>query len=185
MGNPIKGLIQSTYRKLNRRLAVRKNVTYAPDFRIGAGGLVMAPDQLIIGPRVVIGSNAWIACNGSIGEGVLISSYVGIVGKYDHDSKDLGRYISESRWLYDADAPPRDARHAVHIEDDVWIGFGVTILSGVRIGRGAIVAAGAIVVRDVEPYTVVAGNPAHEKARRLSNDEITRHEQMLNDRRGR
>lgn len=179
MANPIKALVQSAYRKLNRRLAVRKNVNYAPDLRIGAGSLIMAPDELVIGPRVVIGSNAWIACNGSIGEGVLISSYVGIVGKYDHDSRDFGRYISESQWLYDADAPPRDARHAVHIEDDVWIGFGVTILSGVRIGRGAIIAAGAVVVKDVQPYSIVAGNPAHEKARRLSDEEIVRHEQML------
>ena len=183
MANPIKGLIQTAYRRLNRRLAVRKNVIYPSDFRIGAGSLVMAPDQLVIGPRVVVGSNAWIACNGSIGEGVLISSYVGIVGKYDHDSKDMGRYISESRWLYDADPPPRDARHAVHIEDDVWIGFGVTILSGVRIGRGAIVAAGAVVVKDVEPYAIVAGNPAKYISSRMLETEISGHEAALKARR--
>ena len=47
------------------------------------------------------------------------------------------------------------------IEDDVWIGFGATILKGVRIGRGAIIGAKSVVTHDVEPYTVVAGNPAH------------------------
>ncbi len=48
----------------------------------------------------------------------------------------------------------------VVIEDDVWIGAHVFIKGGVRIGRGAVVAAGAVVTRDVEPYAVVAGVPA-------------------------
>ena len=46
------------------------------------------------------------------------------------------------------------------VEDDVWIGYGATILSGVRIGQGAIVAAGAVVTKDVPPYAVVGGVPA-------------------------
>jgi len=46
------------------------------------------------------------------------------------------------------------------IDDDVWIGFGATILSGVHIGQGAIVAAGAVVSNDVPPYAVVGGVPA-------------------------
>lgn len=46
------------------------------------------------------------------------------------------------------------------IEDDVWIGANVTILPGVRLGKGSIVAAGAVVSKDVQPYTVVGGVPA-------------------------
>ena len=46
------------------------------------------------------------------------------------------------------------------IEDDVWIGTRVTILSGVRIGQGAIIAAGAVVNKDVPPYAIVGGIPA-------------------------
>lgn len=46
------------------------------------------------------------------------------------------------------------------IEDDVWLGASVTILPGVKVGRGAIVGAGAVVTKDVAPYTVVAGIPA-------------------------
>lgn len=46
------------------------------------------------------------------------------------------------------------------IEDDVWIGYRSTILSGVRIGQGAIVAAGAVVTKDVPPYAIVGGVPA-------------------------
>lgn len=46
------------------------------------------------------------------------------------------------------------------IEDDVWIGYGATIMSGVHIGRGAVIAAGALVTKDVAPYAIVGGIPA-------------------------
>ena len=61
--------------------------------------------------------------------------------------------------------------HRVHIGHDVWIGHGAIVLPGRRIGNGAVVAAGAIVTRDVPPYTIVAGNPARPVRRRFS-DEI-------------
>jgi maltose O-acetyltransferase len=48
----------------------------------------------------------------------------------------------------------------ITIEDDVWIGGGVIVLPGVTIGKGATVGAGSVVTKNVEPYTVVAGNPA-------------------------
>ena len=57
----------------------------------------------------------------------------------------------------------------VIIEDNVWIGDKATILSGVKIGKGAIVAANAVVTKDVPAYSVVAGNPA--KIIRKVNDE--------------
>lgn len=49
----------------------------------------------------------------------------------------------------------------VRLGDDVWVGSGAILLPGVTVGDGAIVAAGAVVTRDVEPRTVVGGNPAH------------------------
>jgi maltose O-acetyltransferase len=48
----------------------------------------------------------------------------------------------------------------IKIEDDVWVGFQAIILPGVTIGRGSIVGAGAVVTKDVPPYTVVVGVPA-------------------------
>ncbi len=48
----------------------------------------------------------------------------------------------------------------IRLDDDVWIGYGVTILSGVHIGQGAVVAAGAVVSKDVPPYAIVGGVPA-------------------------
>ena len=58
------------------------------------------------------------------------------------------------------------------VEDDVWIGCNCTILSGVRIGRGAVIAAGAVVTKDVAPYSIVGGNPAKHIKYRFSSDVI-------------
>lgn len=46
------------------------------------------------------------------------------------------------------------------VDDDVWLGYGVTIMSNVHIGQGAVVAAGAVVTKDVPPYAIVGGVPA-------------------------
>jgi len=50
--------------------------------------------------------------------------------------------------------------HHATLEDDVWLGAGVTVLGGVTIGQGSIVAAGAVVAKDVAPYTIAGGVPA-------------------------
>lgn len=51
---------------------------------------------------------------------------------------------------------------AVRIEEDVWLGSNVTIVPGVTIGKGSIVAAGSVVIKNVEPMSIVAGNPARK-----------------------
>ena len=58
------------------------------------------------------------------------------------------------------------------VGDDVWIGYGSIILSGVKIGQGAVVAAGAVVTKDVPPYAIVGGNPARIIKYRFSEDII-------------
>ena len=50
----------------------------------------------------------------------------------------------------------------VKIEDDCWIGAGAIILNGITIGKGSVVGAGAVVTKDIEPYTIVGGNPARK-----------------------
>lgn len=57
----------------------------------------------------------------------------------------------------------------ITIDDFAWIGMNATILPGVRVGEGAVVAAGAVVIKDVAPYTVVGGNPAHQISQRCRN----------------
>lgn len=56
--------------------------------------------------------------------------------------------------------PESTSKGPIIIEDDVWIGFGCIILSGVHIGKGAIIGAGSVVTKDIQPYSIVAGTPA-------------------------
>lgn len=62
---------------------------------------------------------------------------------------------------------PASKGHVV-IENDVWIGRGCTIMSGLTIGSGSVIAAQSVVVKDVDPYTIVGGNPAKAIKQRFS-----------------
>lgn len=63
-------------------------------------------------------------------------------------------------------------KQAITIGNDVWVGINVTILSGVTVGDGAVIGAGSVVVKDVEPYSVVAGNPARVIRKRFDDETI-------------
>ena len=62
----------------------------------------------------------------------------------------------------------------INIGNDVWIGYNATIMAGVTIGDGAIIATNSTVIHDVEPYSIVGGNPAKEIKKRFSDKEITK-----------
>src|SRR5690606_1472373 len=81
----------------------------------------------------------------SIGENVRIAPYTIILDSDFHDVKD-----------HFSDGPA----YPVYIEDNVWIATRATILKGVRIGEGSVVAAGAVVTKDIPPYSIAAGIPA-------------------------
>ena len=92
--------------------------------------------------------------------GVRIDSAVGVtVGPATMIA--AGAYLTDADWhgLYDRTALIGEAR-PVELAENVWIGDGATVCKGVRIGANAIVAAGAVVARDVPADVVVAGNPA-------------------------
>lgn len=167
------------YHKYNRFVAMRANVTVGLRFIVGPHSYLRAPDHMQIGHDANFGRNFFLACNGSIGSGVLISSYVAIVGRYDHDMAARGVYISQAPWIYSPDARQRDERDSIEIGDDVWIGYGCIILSGIKIGRGAVIGAGSIVTKDVSPYSIVAGNPASMRGSRFTAQEIEEHEKLL------
>jgi len=100
----------------------------------------------------------------SIGEGSVINHGCLL---YTTGGLTIGRQVSVSAgvWLvtgsHDINAPDfRAAFHPIVIEDYAWIGARATILAGTRIGEGAVVMAGAVVARDVAPYTIVGGVPA-------------------------
>ena len=63
---------------------------------------------------------------------------------------------------------------SIYIGSDVWLGLDVTIMSGITIGHGAVVGANSVVSRNIEPYTIAAGNPARSIKTRFSSDIIKR-----------
>ena len=86
----------------------------------------------------------------TIGNRVLIGANVMIIDSNEHPLEPENRRYSQEG----IQAAP------IVIEDDVFIGTGAIILKGVTIGQGSVVGAGSVVIRDVPPYSVVAGNPA-------------------------
>ncbi|MFM6206979.1 acyltransferase [Planktothrix sp.] len=123
--------------------------------------------KIEIGKNCYIGEGTRIRSGNSIkiGNEVLISDKVNI---YDTDSHSLNYVLRHKEFVEVAilnnltiDAKELDIKSApVVIEDQVRIGFNVAILKGVTIGKGSIIEAGSVVTKDVEPFTVVAGNPA-------------------------
>ena len=136
------------------------------DYSCLRGELVtMTPEATIrIGTHCFVGpgSRIWAQREVAIGDHVLISHLVDIHDSSSHAS-DAAARRQDGINLFERDRPvdwtPIPCA-PVTIEDDAWIGFKSSILKGVTIGRGAIVAAGSMVTRDVPAFTVVAGNPA-------------------------
>ena len=77
----------------------------------------------------------------------------------EHDMKHISMYPFKTMMGFNGN--DATAKGDIVLEDDVWIGCNAVILSGVHIGQGAVVAAGAVVTKDIPAYAVVAGNPAH------------------------
>ena len=109
-------------------------------------------------PKIIIGEGTWIGKHSSIaaidcvkiGRRILFAGYVHITD-HSHGYEDITKPIGPQ---------PLISKGPVIIDDDCWLGFSCEILSGVHIGKHSIVAARAVVTKDVPPYSIVAGNPA-------------------------
>ena len=118
------------------------NVEHGADFGFGSA--------ITIGENSGLGVDCWIRGTVYIGRDVMMAPFVVIYARdHIHERTDIPM-------MQQGMAEPAP----VVIEDDVWIACRAIILKGVRIGKGAIVAAGAVVTKDVPPYTMVGGNPA-------------------------
>lgn len=105
-----------------------------------------------IGKNCTINSFSFIAAGEKdliIGDDVLIGPFVSIHGSNYNYTKKNERIISQGK-----------TQKGVRIGDDVWIGSHAVILDGVRIGKGTVIGAGAVVNRDIPPYSVAVGVPA-------------------------
>lgn len=109
-------------------------------------------------PKITIGDGCWIGIRNSfacidrieIGNNVLFAGYVHVTD-HSHGYEEIDIPIKIQKLI---------SKGPVVIEDQCWLGFGCEILSGVHVGRHSIVAARAVVTKDVPPYSIVAGNPA-------------------------
>jgi acetyltransferase-like isoleucine patch superfamily enzyme len=126
--------------------------------------------HVIIGNDVGLGKNCTIQCDLEIGNKVLIAGAVAFVGSDDHVYNRIGTPM----W----DSGRGDARTTI-VEDDVWIGWGSIILSGARIGRGSIIAAGSVVVGEVAPYSIMIPQKAKLLRSRFSPEESAAHDETL------
>lgn len=133
-------------------------IELADDVRIREGAWIQATSRLdqpgiglrigegtYIGPRCLLGAGGGI----EIGRRVTFGAGVHLLAE-DHEFRDASRPIQDQGVT----------RAGIVVEDDVWIGNNVIVLDGVRLGRGAVVGAGAVVTRDVPERAIAAGNPA-------------------------
>ena len=138
-----------------------------PGFHAGRGVVLWAKSQLTIGENCYIGRESQIECDAEIGHHVIMANRVAFVGRYDHNYQQVGTPTRLAKEIRDDDYDWKGLGLKVTVGDDVWIGYGATILSGVMIGEGSIVASGSVVTKDVPPYVVVGGNPARQIAERF------------------
>lgn len=129
-----------------------------------------------VGDYVSIGSGALLLCAKSkiiIGNKVLFGPKVTIIGGR-HNTSVVGRY------MYDVHEKRPDDDLGVIFEDDIWVGSCAIVLRGVKVGRGSIIAAGALVNKAVPAYTVVGGVPAKKISMRFDDiDTVIKHEEAL------
>jgi virginiamycin A acetyltransferase len=126
-----------------------KNVKYHFDF---------TGDKLIIGKFCMIASDVIFIMNGANHLTDAITTYpFAIFGNGWEDAMEGKNYPSKGN---------------IVVGNDVWIGYNATIMAGVNIGDGAIIGTNSVVTKDVEPYSIVGGNPAKLIKKRFSEDEI-------------
>ena len=134
-------------------------------------------ETITVGDNVTLGSSPTLLATRStirIGSNVMFGPGVTIRGgnhRFDIVGVAMGSVTDDMK-------RPNDDLGVV-IEDDVWVGGNATILAGVVIGRGSVIGASAVVTRNVPPYSVAVGNPAHVVKERFGVEEIIEHENIL------
>ncbi len=137
-----------------------KHYSFGRNFHAGRNVVLWARNSITIGDNCYIGRNSQIECNVKIGNDVLIANNVAFVGRYDHHYQQIGTSIRFASQVRDSDYSWLEEDRVTVVEDDVWLGYGVIVLSGVTLRTGSIIAAGSVVTKDVEAYSIYAGCPA-------------------------
>lgn len=147
----------------NNRIYIGDGVALEKSVTIGA----LEDTRIYIDERTFIGPHICIAGPGNItiGKNCLIASHTGIFAN-NHIFDDPTRMI----------VAQGVTRKGIVIEDDCWLGHRVTVLDGVTIGKGSVIGAGAVVTKDIPPYSVAVGIPARViKSRRSTESSLLAH----------
>lgn len=126
-------------------------VKYQGFVRVMGGTHFAQHMDVVIGNNVQFGNGCNVASNVHFGNNVLMAGNVQFVGRHDHSFSTPGVTIWDGE---------RGENGTTLVEDDVWLGASVIVISGVTIGRGSIVAAGSVVTGDIPPCEIWAGVPA-------------------------
>ena len=124
--------------------------------QVGRNAVIGVPIKIARGREIQIGNNFFCGYGCHLGapmiieDNVMFAPNVAVVGG-DHKIDNCSININQSG---------RDEFKTVKISEGAWVGYGATILHGVEIGRGAVVAAGSVITNDVPDFGIVAGNPA-------------------------
>lgn len=147
--------LPQSYSKINKishclRAASAKLIFNSCGKNVAIGRKAIISKNISIGNRSGIGEKCEVLGTCTIGDNVLMAPEC-IVYTTNHNFMDRNKLIIEQGIT---------AEFPVTIGNDVWIGRRVIILPGVKIGNGAVIAAGSVVTKDVPPYTLVGGNPS-------------------------
>jgi acetyltransferase-like isoleucine patch superfamily enzyme len=153
-----KAIINNISNKRDNILIGTKTIVDGELLIFKSGGKIEIGDYCYIG----LGSKIWSGESVTLGNFVFISHNVNIFDTNSHMMNSFER-AKAFKQLIDEGCPPLNEiiiTSPIIIEDYVWINFNAIILKGIKIGKGAIIAAGAVVTKDVPEYAIVAGNPA-------------------------
>jgi chloramphenicol O-acetyltransferase type B len=122
-----------------------------------------AKRDIVVGNNVQFGRGTWVSTDVHFGNHILIAGRVSFVGKNDHVLGIPGKTLWES---------PRGIDDLIIVNDDVWIGTNSIIIAGVSIGKGAIIAAGSVVNKNVPECEIWGGVPAKKLKDRFESKEL-------------
>lgn len=139
------------------------------------------PDRCNFSGKIHIGYATTLGYNNLLGGNITIGKYcqLGVdvaIHATNHPIHHLTTYINSN--LFDGELKQFKEENTITIGHDVWVGHNVIIVGNVTIGNGAILAAGSVVTKDVEPYAIVAGVPAKPLKKRFSEKVISEIEEL-------
>ena len=132
-------------------------IQHGVDIRALNDTRIKIESDTFIGPYVCIAGPG----NIKIGKGCLIAAHSGLFAN-NHKFSDPIQYIAKQGIT----------RKGIVIEDDCWLGHGVTVTDGVTIGKGCVIGAGSVVTKDIPPYSVAIGTPAKVVKSRIGDKEL-------------